>query len=284
MADTSISLLYDVEDLYEELLAPLGVSKAQYKKHGMKKGLSFKAKAEVKIPMDLLMMGEVNPDYKGPVIEKIHEDHNFLVLSKPAAVHGHSQNYTDQNTVHTFLRSENCLPECGGADHGLLYRLDKETSGVFIFAKHEEAYQEIREGFNELAKEKIYVAVVEGKLETTGEQVHFFKAAGEKGSKQVESADGKEGKLSVLKTKYNSDKDVSFVKVSLETGLRHQIRAQLSFMGHPIVGDVLYGGSEADRLFLHALKYAFDWEGQPMSFEDKRALLFDQFFNLNTCL
>jgi 23S rRNA pseudouridine1911/1915/1917 synthase len=70
--------------------------------------------------------------------------------------------------------------------------------------------------------------------------------------------------------------DKSLLMIELKTGLRHQIRAQLSYLGFPILGDELYGGNKAERLYLHAWRY--EWSE---FVEDNHMDLFDRFFDLN---
>ncbi len=280
----SISLIQDIEDLYQDLLEPLGLSKSQYKKAGMKKNLSFKKGRVLELPVELLRNGEVNPTYEGSKIEILSEDDHFIAISKPFGLHGHPQSYAETNTVLNFLRESNLCPSFGGAERGLLYRLDKETSGVLIVAKSEEVFSELRDNFSKQAKEKIYLAIVEGNLVDLGEKTHSLIGSEAKGSKQKESIEGSEAKLSIISTTYNSENDCSLVKIKLDTGLRHQIRAQLSLLGFPILGDELYGGKKEERIFLHALNYSLEYKGTRYSYEDKKALLFDKFFDLNSCL
>jgi len=279
-----LSLLNDVEDLYEDFLVHLGLSKSQYKKSGMKKSLSIRGKKEIELPCTLLRNGEVNPVYSGPGIEVLSENDDFLALSKPAGIHGHPQSFAETDTVLNFVRSIGKANDFGGAEGGLLYRLDQETSGVLVLAKREATYNELRDNFHALAKEKIYLAAVRGKFEDLGVKTHFLKGSGEKGAVQKEDESGIESKLSIIKSWYDENSGNSLLQIVLETGVRHQIRAQLSFLGYPILGDSLYGGLEEDRLFLHALKYAFDWEGKRIVFYDGSPLLFDKFFDLNRCL
>jgi 23S rRNA pseudouridine1911/1915/1917 synthase len=280
----SISLIQDIEDLFEDLLSPLGLSKSQYKKSGLKKNLSFKKGKLLELPIDLLRNGEVNPVYEGEPLVLLKDEEYFLAISKPYGIHGHPHSFSETKTVLNFLKSKNLCPSFGEAERGLLYRLDKETSGVLILAKTEKVYQELRKNFSAFAKEKIYLAIVEGELLETGEQVHFLKGSEAKGSKQKEDAAGIRAKLNILSSTYNRDQDCSLIKIKLETGLRHQIRAQLSILGFPILGDELYGGRSSERVFLHSLNYSLEFQGIGYSFEDKRAELFNKFFNLDCCL
>lgn len=280
----SLSLIQDIEDLYQDLLAPLGLSKSQYKKSGLKKNLSFKKGKILELPIDLLRNGEVNPVYEGRPIKILAEDDYFIALSKPFGIHGHPQSYSETTTVLNFLKNISLCPVFGGAERGLLYRLDKETSGVLILAKKEAVFEELRNHFNNAAKEKIYLAIVEGEFSALGEMSHFLKGSEAKGSKQKESEEGSLAKLTILESRYNKIDNCSLVKIKLHSGLRHQIRAQLSLSGFPIKGDLLYGGAPSERLYLHALNYSLEYEGKNYSFEDKKAELFDKFFDLDSGL
>lgn len=280
----SISFIVDIEDLYKDFLKHLGLSKAQYKKAGFKKNLSFKKGRQIELPCDVLRNGEINPIYSGPEINILHEDENFLAVSKPYGVHGHPLSFSETKTILNFLRDKNKSYDFGGAEKGLLYRLDRETSGILVLAKKEDLYKKIRENFDQFAKEKIYLAIVEGELKDLGRVEHRLKSFGEKGAKQVESHEGNLSKLVIKKTVYNHVENCTLVMISLETGRRHQIRTQLDLLGHPILGDVLYGAKQADRLYLHAYKYSFSWKQESYSFADDRASLFDKFFDLNSCL
>jgi 23S rRNA-/tRNA-specific pseudouridylate synthase len=166
-------------------------------------------------------------------------------------------------------------------DRGLLFRLDYETSGVMVLAKNERFLKSMRENFDTAMKRKFYWAIVEGEFDKEGRWTHYFKPTGHKGTKQkvseFETADTHVGTLSVLKISSNQGK--SLLLVNLKTGLRHQIRAQLSYLGFPILGDELYGGKQAERLFLHALRYEFT-----DTVEDTNAELFNVFFDLNGTL
>jgi 23S rRNA pseudouridine1911/1915/1917 synthase len=140
----------------------------------------------------------------------------------------------------------------------------------------------MRHGFNERIKRKIYWAIVEGDFNQEGSWTHSFRAMGVKGAKQKVDLhyhpDAHEGHLVVQKIAYKEGK--SLLMINLKTGLRHQIRAQLSALGFPILGDELYGGKKAERLYLHALRYEWDKEEA----EDISADLFDSFFDLNSAL
>ena len=278
--------LEDRPDLKEALQELLECSGQLLKKHFSSKELhrSVRAKDEMHFPIDFINHLAINPVFEGPLPRIISETADYLILHKPANLHCHPLCYSDRDTLLNFLAQKGILDPLlinrGNYDRGLLYRLDYETSGVMVLAKKESVLEGIRQNFSRM-KSKYYWAVVEGDFNREGRWGHYFKATGTKGHKQLVSEvnrpDSQEGILKVKKVISQNGK--SLVLVKLETGLRHQIRAQLSALGFPILGDELYGGKQADRLFLHALRY--EWENQA---EDPHAELFDRFFDVNSCL
>lgn len=268
----------------------LGCSQAQLKKADLpKKWLtSANIKGEVwRLPVDLVNHGKIAPSYTGPSTPILKESKNFLAVHKPGQLHSHPLKYSDTNTIVNALynlgRDELFEINTSHYDRSLLYRLDFETSGVVIFAKSDLAYQEIRENFNSLTKEKIYLAVVKGNFNRQGEHTHQFVGSGAGGEKQklARAGEGQTATFEVSLLEYSSQNDVSLVKIKLKTGIRHQIRVQLSTLGFPILGDELYGGEKGERLFLHAYQYTIEGMDEVFSVTDQLAELFDRFFDLN---
>ena len=281
------SWLHDESSLKEALKFTLGSSGQQIKKYFSSKEQARPVKARdiYRLPISLVNHMQINPEYQGPPVTIIMENEDIIVLHKPPFVHCHPHSYEDKDTLLNYLVSVNkwdsLLVNSESYDRGLLYRLDFETSGVIVLIKNEKYFRFMRENFDTTIKRKFYWAIVEGDFDKEGRWVHYFKSTGHKGVKQkvsdLELEEGHEGTLSVLKIM--SDGDKSLLLVNLKTGLRHQIRAQLSFLGFPILGDELYGGRKAERLFLHALRYEFS-----VAVEDVNAELFDIFFDLNRAL
>ncbi len=284
MSTIDFQWLQDSGSFKEALQNLLGCSGQLLKKHFSAKELSrfIKSKDISRLPLDLVNHLKINPIYDGPSIAIIHETNEYIAFHKPAFIHSHPLRYSDTNTTLNFLcsqGSDQCLaigPD--QYDRGLLYRLDFETSGLLMAAKTTLFHQKMREGFGHEMKRKLYLAIVTGDFNQEGEWTHYFKASGARGSRQTvslrPSSDSFEGSFKVKKL-FSSD-GLSLVLVELKTGLRHQIRAQLSYLGFPILGDELYGAPKAERLFLHAWRY--EWSE---ALEDKNAELFDRFFDLN---
>jgi 23S rRNA pseudouridine1911/1915/1917 synthase len=260
-----------------QLIKKFFTSKEQDKK--------IQAKTTTKLPLNFVNHLKINPEYKGPEVKIISESDDYLALHKPPSVHCHPHGYEDKNTLLNFLVNQkkwNCLEvNALHYDRGLLYRLDFETSGVVILAKNEIFFQSMRENFNTSVRNKFYLVIVEGDFHQEGNWTHYFTPIGQKGSKQkvseLPSQGASQGQLGVKRILAKDGK--TLLLVNLKTGLRHQIRAQLAFLGFPILGDELYGGTPSQRLFLHAFRYEFSENVQ-----DNQADLFDLFFDLNSAL
>lgn len=288
--DVKISFLESHIKLGELLQKKLHYSKNSIKNHLTKKQIDkdIHQKDVISLPINLVNMNLINPNYTGVQIEIIFEDENFIVLNKPENMHGHCLNYEEDDTVLNFLRSKYnlaFLSEAIASNHerGLLYRLDSTTSGVLIFVKDQVVHEKLRDNFSKIAHKKEYLALVEGNLDIDKFVIHTLAGSEQKGQKIINSATGVECRAhykSLLKIK-----EFTLVRVILQTGFRHQIRAQLSLIGHPIVGDKLYGAiGEAPRIYLHALRYEIELDGEVLTFSADKNLLFCDFLNTDSLL
>jgi 23S rRNA pseudouridine1911/1915/1917 synthase len=288
---TKLCVLEDFPSVESSLIA-LNISKSQIKKTKFpKKFLEKKigCKNELEIPLNLLNQGIINPVYSGPKIEVLFEDNEIICINKPPKIHSHSIYYDKQNNVLSFLREYLYLKKTNFCfdrkyEGGLLYRLDFETSGVLFFSKTKEKYLEIRKNFQKLAKSKEYICIVQGKFDKPGIHKHHLSAFGPRKSKVRVEENGELGQA-VMETSvldYNPSLNLTLLKIKLFSGIRHQIRAQLSFLGYPILGDKLYGGSPEERCFLHAYKYSILIGEKNYQIESKKGFLFDRFFDLNS--
>jgi 23S rRNA pseudouridine1911/1915/1917 synthase len=236
---------------------------------------SFKSRSTLKLPLNFINDGMINPQYEGEEIEIFYEDENFLVMNKHANQFVHPLSYDERNNCLSFLRMKH--PQVLSVneesyDRGLLYRLDFETSGVLVYVKNDELYKNLRENFLTIAKEKIYRCWVKGDCSLSGRYEHSFSSSGVKGKKVEVAPVGdypKVGSLSLKPLRFDSVKGATLVEVKLETGLRHQIRAQMAHLGYPLVGDNLYGGPIDNRLYLHALSYRVSVGEKDFTFSKK---------------
>lgn len=189
-----------------------------------------RVKIELNVPTELK-----NADLKPAVI---YEDDNVIVLDKPAG-------------LLSMAKGEYC-PEKTLEDFGLLvHRLDRDTSGVVILAKNVEVQKFLRKQFQDRKTHKTYYAIVSGRPKLDAARVDLPIARDLKRPTTFRvDPNGKasETYYRVLK----SDGKHSLVELKPTTGRTHQLRVHMKYLGHPIIGDPVYGDEDAARLFLHA--------------------------------
>lgn len=262
---TSMCFLKSYSTLGQALIEDFNLNRTWIKKRmgSQLSKIKILARKEVQLPLDIVNHGMIFPHYNGPPIQIIEESKDFLALYKPTEIHSHPLVYFEQDNVLSFLRMirPSLLQiNSGQMDRGLLYRLDYGTSGVIIYAKNKEAFESCRKHFHQIMKKKIYRAWVHGQFIGMKIYEDLLTPIGPKGGQMVVSAMGEPAVLSVQEIYWDKEKKVSLVEIELSTGVRHQIRAQMSYHGHPLVGDTLYGGSHAKRLMLHCFQYQLEYE------------------------
>lgn len=284
-----LTVLEDHNSLWEFLSHVFFISKTFAKNFYSSKELErvVKAKSVLSLPINLLNRGMISPDFKGSLPIILFEDADILALSKPSGLHIHPLSYDEGDNLLSYLRqvgkSEVLQVNRENYDRGILYRLDYETSGVVLCAKREEIYQEVRQDFLSKAKSKKYLAIVEGKLEGESKLTHFLRSV-EGGKKMALSKNEGEGLFSCLtyhSLQYQESIQCSLVEVELESGHRHQIRVQLAALGHPILGDTLYGGKVAKRLYLHAYDYRLELQSKMIEVKDSNISEFRELFQID---
>ena len=187
-------------------------------------------KIELNIPEELK-----NSDL---VPETIYEDENVLVVNKPAG-------------LLSMAKGEYC-PEKTLADYGLIvHRLDRDTSGVMVLAKNEETQKFLKKQFQDRNTHKTYFAVVSGRPKLDAARIDLPIARDLKRPTTFRvDANGKESETFYKIIKTNDQH--ALVELKPVSGRTHQLRVHMKYLGHPIVGDAVYDGEKADRLYLHA--------------------------------
>lgn len=180
----------------------------------------------------------------------IYEDDNVIVINKPAGIISHARGrYWDEASVASFIRDK--TSGFVGERAGIVHRLDRATSGVMICAKNQSSLSYLQRQFSDRKVQKKYFAIIAGKL--TPEEGLIDVPLGRNPKNPKTFMPDPEGKQA--KTEYHTDKnDGAYTTLTLHplTGRTHQLRVHLAYLKHPIVGDALYGGTPAPRLFLHA--------------------------------
>ncbi len=186
----------------------------------------------------------------------LYEDRELLVIDKPAGLLTISTGSKEpEDTAYrqmtAYVRRKN--PE---NRIFVVHRLDRDTSGVVVFAKDPEMKAALQDNWDKLALYRGYYAIVEGRMEEpTGRLVGWLKET----STHIVYLSRREGDGKEAVTNYQllrSNGDYSYLRVWLETGRKNQIRVQLSELGHPVTGDKKYGAKRdpLKRLGLHAWK------------------------------
>ena len=143
----------------------------------------------------------------------------------------------------------------------IVHRLDRETSGLILFAKNEDIKTKLQESWNETIQERTYIAIVEGKMEEQEGTITSYLTESEASMIVHSSQNPKKGKKAITHFKVmNFKKGFSMLKVNLETGRKNQIRVHMQDLKHPVIGDKKYGStcSPIERLALHAQVIAFN--------------------------
>lgn len=182
----------------------------------------------------------INAQNKATEIELkiVYEDENILVIDKPSAIES-----AGKNSCEEILKKKYKTIFAA-------HRLDRNTMGLLIFAKNEEALSELKQATKENRIEKSYLAWVCGEFKKSGSFTgYLFKDA--KKSLALISATQKPGyvKIETNIEPIKSGSEKSLVKVIIHNGKTHQIRAHLAFLGHPIIGDGKYGNNETNKKF-----------------------------------
>ena len=190
----------------------------------------------------------------------VYQDDDILILDKNAGVVCTKEGRGISDTLEDWLLEkfgDNKLPR-----QGIVHRLDKGTSGLIIVTRNEEARHEMLEIFKKRKIKKTYIALLNGDVSKDGEiKVPIGRSNYVFGKFSV-NEEGKEAEThfkTVKKYKY-LEKIYSLVEISLKTGRTHQIRVHFSYLGWPLVGDLLYGGKELFELkrpFLQAARLEF---------------------------
>jgi 23S rRNA pseudouridine1911/1915/1917 synthase len=200
-----------------------------------------------------------NIELKHPKLRIIFEDEFLIIVEKKEGLLTVIAGDSEETTAFSILK--NHVKKSSPTNRiYTVHRLDRDTSGVIMFAKNREVQQTLQENWHRIITRRIYVALVEGIVEKDEDTIVTWLSENEK-SLKVHSNDTDNGGQQAIThyRKIKSNENYSLLEIELETGRKNQIRVHMQGIGHPIVGDKKYGGttSPIDRLGLHARLLAF---------------------------
>lgn len=213
------------------------------------------------------------PDQPEPqpelAIRIVHADQHVIVADKPAGMPSHPLKPGEKGTAANALVGR--FPELASVgpslrEGGLVHRLDTDTSGLLLAARTDAAYRMLRAQFTARTVEKGYLALAAGELHAGGEIALPLAHDPHDARRMMAISDPLYGEAHAARAAVTRFAPVerrggfTLLEIEIPTGVMHQIRAHLAFIGHPLAGDALYGGpllAGLGRHFLHAARLAF---------------------------
>ncbi|MFN5417020.1 MAG: RluA family pseudouridine synthase [Flavobacteriia bacterium] len=194
-----------------------------------------------------------------PGLKIVFEDEDIIVVNKPAGLLTITTEKEKKRTLYHFL-SFHVKMKDPNAKIFIVHRLDRETSGLLVFAKSEKIKLLLQKNWNDENKERIYVAIVEGRVKETEKTIHSYLKES-KALKVHSSQNPTYGQEAITHYKLiEYQKNSSKLEVRLETGRKNQIRVHMQEINHPIFGDKKYGAKTImpGRIALHAQTLNFN--------------------------
>jgi 23S rRNA pseudouridine1911/1915/1917 synthase len=233
---------------------------------------------EVAAPVDPVPKPEALP------LPIVYQDSDLIVVDKPAGMVVHpAAGHATGTLVNALLHHVDDLSGIGGEKRpGIVHRLDRGTSGLMVVAKHDAAHEELARQFADREVEKEYIALTWGEV-MAGRRIDAPIGRDPSNRKKMAPASARvrrsrEAVTRIVRAEHFG-RVLTLAHVAIHTGRTHQIRVHLSGIGHPIVGDALYGGvrrrvpgdvravTHLDRPFLHAARLAFTHPGDERRME-----------------
>ena len=292
----TITVPADAEDLRLDrfLVSVLALSRSQIQrliKDGcvLVAGRTAKSNQAVKpgqaIAIDVPELIDPAPQPEALALPIVYQDRDLIVIDKPAGMVVHpAAGHATGTLVNALLHHVDDLSGIGGEKRpGIVHRLDKGTSGLMVVAKHDKAHEELSRQFAEREVEKEYLALVWGEV-MAGRRIDTPIGRDPNNRKKMSSESARLRRTRAAVTRIvraeHFGRMLTMTQVAIHTGRTHQIRVHLSAIGHPIVGDALYGGvhrrvpgdlravTHLDRPFLHAAHLVFQHpeDGRKMDF------------------
>ncbi|MBQ3408081.1 MAG: RluA family pseudouridine synthase [Clostridia bacterium] len=249
---------------------------------------SYKVKAGDVIKIDIPEPKESGLVAQDIPIEIVYEDSDIIVVNKPKGMVVHPANGNPDGTLVNAIMNicKGSLSGIGGEIRpGIVHRLDKNTSGLLIVAKNDNAHVKMSEQIKNREVKKIYIALVRGVISENEATINMPIARSKKDRKKM--AIDKDGKEAITHFKvirrYNN---YTLLEIKIDTGRTHQIRVHMSQIGHPVVGDDVYSngknefGVEGQMLHAKSLDFKHPVTGKELHLEAEIPKYFEEIIEL----
>ena len=173
----------------------------------------------------------------------VYEDEDLVVVNKEKGivVHPAPGNYKGTLVNGLLYHCKNLSGINGVIRPGIVHRIDKNTTGILVVAKNDETHNSLSDQFKEHSIKREYYAIVEGKFSTKGGTIDKPLGRNKKDRLKMDIVEDGKRAVTHYEVLEQYDKGVSLIKCQLETGRTHQIRVHMASIGHPLVGDDIYG-------------------------------------------
>lgn len=233
---------------------------------------NFSVREGQKVLVTDVIQKEIKTEPENIPLDIVFEDEHIVVVNKPTGMVVHpAPGHHSGTLVNALLYHFKDLSDINGKIRpGIVHRIDKDTSGLLIVAKSNDAHRKLAEELREHKIRRTYLAWVEGRMEN--EITHIDLPIGRDTKNRQRMAVTSENSKNAITHVYTERilDDKSLVRCELETGRTHQIRVHLAYIKHPILNDPFYGnGKDSFGQYLHAFKLEFDHpiSGEPLKFE-----------------
>ncbi len=232
-------------------------------------------KAGQPVAVEVVAPAEPTPRPEPLPLQILYQDSDLIVVDKPAGMVVHpAAGHAGGTLVNALLHHVDDLSGIGGEKRpGIVHRLDRGTSGLMVVAKHDAAHEELARQFHDREVEKEYTALVWGEVQA-GRRIDLpvGRDPSDRKKMSARARRAREAVTRIVRAEHFG-RVLTLAQVAIHTGRTHQIRVHLSAIGHPVVGDSLYGGlrrrvrgdiravTHLERPFLHAARLAFKHPG-----------------------
>ena len=243
--------------------------------YGAAKKDSYKVQLGDEIDVNIPEAKEIGLKPENIELEIVYEDNDIIVVNKPKGLVVHPANGNPDGTLVNAIMAicKDSLSGIGGEIRpGIVHRLDKDTSGLIIVAKNDQAHINMSKEIKDRQVKKIYIALVRGRVAENDATINMPIGRSTKDRKKMAvRKDGKEAitHFKVIKRYHN----YTLLEVKIDTGRTHQIRVHMAEIGHPVVGDMVYSsgknefGVEGQMLHAKSLDFKHPITGKQMHLE-----------------